>query len=1200
MNWTDDQRRVIEDRGHNVLVSAAAGSGKTAVLVRRIIERILSEENPVDIDQFLIVTFTNAAAGEMKERIQKAISDALVENPENEHLQRQILLVQGAQITTLHSFCKFIIENYFYKIGFDPSSRIAKPAEIEMIKDEILDELVEEKYDSLDSAFLEMMSHKSNKSADESFKACVNSLYEGAQNEPFPEDFYERMYEFCRMETLDEIIGSKIGQWALGQIDKMMKSALEGYQSLRDWVRLNSADLNEKFEKFARKEHERIQSAYDKFVSGDYESFFAEISSRFDTLSLGRKKEEQEYREYFKARREVCKSTVIEANSYDFFTNSYVADYHKEMRKYAEVFLSTAEEFGRRFAEEKANRGIHDFDDLEHFAIRILIERDEEKNETLSDAALQLKDQFVELMVDEYQDSNFVQEKIISAISRDNNRFIVGDVKQSIYRFRNARPDLFIDKMFRYGREEDKNSVVISLNQNFRSRKSVIDGVNDLFLKIMHRDFGDIEYDDVAKLYYGELYEKAQDDPRTTEVEQEDGSGKSTYDTSEVFYIEDGGIEEEGILIADEIEKYVNGENPLYVLDGDSYRKAEYGDCAVLLRSIKSNGKAICDALESRGIPVYMENSNGFFDTREVALIMDVLRIIDNPLQDIPLVAVMRSPIYDFSDEELVFIRERNSSEYFYESVRHYSANESADRVLVNKVADFLGDLEMLREIASTKTVTEVMETVFNISQIDYILMSMPGGEQKKANLELLMELAEEFDESSYKGIHQFVRYVEKVKKQKSDYGEASIAGEGQNSVRVMTIHKSKGLEFPICFVAATGKRLLKNDTEGMMTFSFDYGILTPIYDGERYVSTKSVFSSIFKKNEKYQSLAEELRVLYVALTRARDKLIVVGSGSRVKSISLDFYGRSTAKSYMEWIVSAVSQSDYFRFHNLTSDDIAELEVEKVVENRIDNAIINNFDTSVEYHSEIERIFDFMDHKNREEYLETPIKLTVAEIKRKSLEASEEGAEDVYEIEVDDRRIPQFIAESEEKTQSGTVYGNAWHHFFANVNLDKMPDGDIIKSEIDRLLAEGMITEEEAKFLSVRKILAFFETDVARQIIEANERGQVFREQPFVISVSMNEIEKYGYEADEDGKENVLIQGIIDIYYFDGDKIVLLDYKTDKVEDEEQLIDRYQIQIDLYAKALQNSHGVRKIDKKIYSFSLGKVVDMGGLSDTSE
>lgn len=1173
MKWTEEQTQAINLRNCNILVSAAAGSGKTAVLIERILSRILDKDHPVNVDEFLIVTFTKAAASQMKERLQRALEAALEKDPDNEHLQQQIMLVPMAQISTIHSFCSYVIQNYFHRTGVDPSYRVASESELGLLKSDVMKEMLEEKYAAQPEEFMQMAVMSRFVKSDAEIESLTLMLYEKAMSHPFPKKFIGEMRNFVGMETVEQLRESEFIRMNQEYLCRLLGGICEEYHWLMEqcevpggpfWYKEVLQDDLEQLERVAAgEEYEEMGRKLGLIV--------------FKRLPAKRNVEvDAEIKETVKNMRDAVKGMIktLQQELFDCPLEKQLEQL-QAMRATVEPFLDLTLEFMDRYRQKKSEKTLVDFNDLEQMALDILIQ-DVDGEIRQTEAAKELAEQFAEIMIDEYQDSNLVQDLLLGSVSAGNNLFMVGDIKQSIYRFRMACPELFLDKLYHYSDVGGEPNRLVNLSQNFRSRDSVLDGTNAVFAAIMHRELGGVEYDESAKLRAG------------AEFPQTDLRTARNIDIYAVSGKDDGSYE--GKIIAEKIKEYTGDDNPLYVYEDGKYRRAEYGDIVILARSTKAIGAEIYDALAAEGIPAYMENTSGFFDTREISIMVNLFHIIDNPRQDIPLAAVMRSPMFDFSDDELAVLRGKEKEKDFYESLLLYSGED----VLQEKVKHFLTVLEGLRGKMTYQTVADMIQEIYDQTKIDCTMMAMPGGARRKANLDMLMETAREFDSTSYRGLYQFVRYLSNIRKREEDMGEANLLGDKENVVRIMTIHKSKGLEFPVCFLAGMGRKLTGAGGSSFLAVNPSVGIASPVMDQELGIAVNNTFYRSLNRMNLLEDLGEELRVLYVAMTRAKEKLVLTGCKAVDKvPVGTDYFQLIRAQSYFDWVLPAVAGNPLFRIQWVEKEEVEKREIHRQAEGVVDEVMLNNFDTTLTYDKETKEMLTFIEEHTVEEIEEIPTKLSVSEIKRKSMEEHEDSEFTVLGMDALENQspVPAFARTEQDENQAlaGAGYGTVWHQVMAGIDFSHSSSEKEVEIELQAMVKSGRVREEDLNYINLSKLMKFFNSALGQEMRRAKEEGTLFREQPFVIGVMAKEV-----LPDTENTDTVLVQGIIDAFYETEEGIVLMDYKTDHLEpgQESVLMERYYKQMELYARALTGITGKPVVKKVLYSFSLNETVEM--------
>ena len=989
--WTDEQLSAIKTRNCNLLVAAAAGSGKTAVLVERIIRIITNKDNPVDIDKLLVVTFTNAAAAEMRERIAAAISKALDKEPTSKNLQKQLTLLNRANITTMHSFCLDVIKNNFHKIDLDPSFRIGDQTEGILIKDEVIETLFEEKYDQEDTEFTSLVEAFSTYKNDDNLKELIINMYNFIMSGPWPENWLKENAEAFNIETMEELNNSK---WVL-VLKNSIKVEIEGYIKMLEKAIeiINLTDGLEPYLEAFSNELYSIKNAYNSIDCG-----LDDIYSSLCSISFGRLKSikkdkvsDENAQNTVKSIRDDIKKKISELINNIFSVTPEemlinIKGAYPTIKKLTEIVL----EFGEKFSQKKKEKNILDFNDLEHLCLKILSDKDENGNIIPSKTAIEFKNLFDEVLVDEYQDSNNVQETIIELVSRRKdefpNVFMVGDVKQSIYRFRQAKPELFMEKYINYTLEESNNRK-IQLYKNFRSRKEVIDGVNYIFKEIMSETVGELEYTDEEALNLGASYENSEDEnvilggPIEVNIIEksieESDLNKEKLDEEDFENEEIEGVNLEGKIVAKRIKELMTttGNNVFKVLDKETgeYRPIKYKDIVILLRATKNWSESLLDELGQEGIPAYADTGSGYFESIEIRTIMSLLRVIDNPMQDVPVIAVLKSPIMGFSAEDLSIIRLKNKEKYFYENIADIAEENICDisEELITRCKGFLEKLEIWRNKAIYMPIDEFIWYLYMDTAYYGYVGAMPNGVLRQANLKILFQRAKQFEQTSFKGLFNFINFINKLTKSSGDMGSAKILGENEDVVRIMSIHKSKGLEFPVVFLCGTGKQFNLMDLNKNILYHDELGFGPDFVDLEKRVSIGTIAKEAIKKKMKLETLSEEVRILYVACTRAKEKLIITGTVNNIQksiekwisSASLDYNlilpsEILKGKSYLDWIGMSLCQHNDGKIlrekiavsNEISKDDNSKWDIKLWKRSDI---VVNNEDDKLEEEKEV-------------------------------------------------------------------------------------------------------------------------------------------------------------------------------------------------------------------------------------------------------
>lgn len=1217
VEFTKEQQKVIDLRDRNILVSAAAGSGKTAVLVERIIQMILDEKRPVDIDRLLVVTFTNAAAAEMRERIGRAIDRKLEQQPDNAHLQKQAALLHNAQITTIDSFCLFVIRNNFNDIGLDPGFRVADEGELKLMKQDVLTELLESKYGERDEHFLDCVEYFTGGSNDRALEEYIEKLYEFSMSNPWPEDWLSERKKDYDVQTEAEMEESSFCRYLVNYVKTCLEECAD---SLSKGIDLTMKPEGPYFYgELLEREHEMLKKA-------SLKETFEELAAAFDAMRFDRlpsKKDETvdpDCREQVKQLRNEVKKQIQDLKE-DCFPLS-CAQVLKRMhmaKRPAETLIDLVLLFKKMLDEKKRRENVIDFHDMEHFALNILLKKDEKSGQyEATAAAREYRQFFQEILIDEYQDSNLVQELLLQSISGEEegrfNRFMVGDVKQSIYKFRLARPELFIEKYNCYTKV-DSCRQRIDLHKNFRSREKVIDSVNSLFCRIMGQNFGGIEYDDDASLYPGAVYpENDQDGTEILLVEKDKESSLSAR-------------EQEALVIADRINRLIR-EAKVTDKETGSLRPVRYGDIVILLRTASGWAEDFKRIFEKEGIPAYVSSRAGYFQAAEVRELLQLLHVLNNPLQDIPLFGTMKSFFGGFTEEEIAWIRSTApGGEYLYENLKALAEHkenltrekqtktETIDEVKIkSKVNKMLRSIENWRTLSTYTPIHNLIREI--LTQTGYLeyISAKPGGEQRRANVEMLLVRAAAFENTSYYGLFHFLHYIEQLGKYEIDYGEADTLDENADVVRIMSIHKSKGLEFPVCFVAGLSKRFNLQDTAGCLIADVDMGIGVDCIDSGRRVRSSTLRKNVISMKLKLDSLSEEMRILYVAMTRAREKLILTASVPDVEKVKsemmknrvlfgtdekIPFSVLAGAGSYLDFILPCVEESD---ITFVTSGDMVITGVEETLR-------IGRLRQELRLTPADSTLLEKLTKKFAREYPYEClsglfVKTTVSELKKAAMEPEGDSYTKVlYEEPEVVPYLPTFVKEKE--GLSGTDRGSAYHKVMelldfkafymlwqANGSGDNCKDSSfdvLIKQELSRQLDEmegsEKLSSEWREAVALPKVIAFLKSDLAKRMMAASVEDKLYREQPFVLGLSANRLNQVFPES-----EMVLIQGIIDVFFEEEGHIVLADYKTDRVRKPEELTEKYKVQLDYYEEALERLTGKRVCEKLIYSFALSSEI----------
>ena len=1200
VKWTNEQKQAIEEKGSNILVAAAAGSGKTAVLVERIINRILNDK--IDIDKLLVVTFTNAAASEMRERILDAIYKKIEEDPSNIELQRQITLLNKASICTIHSFCLDVIRNDFYEINISPNFRIGDTAEIELLKQETLDDLFEKKYFEEDQDFLKLVDTYTGYRGDKPLKELVMEIYKFIQSSPFPRKWLEEKVEEFNIKDLSlDFAKTKWGELILGEYEKNIDETILGLKNVKK--DLDSNPELEKFSQVIRLDLENLELLKANLDSWD-KVYELSQSFSFTKWPVDRKIQSNIKDEAKEKRDKINKKFKGIKDKIFIYTSKEAVQDLQEVYEILNLLKKVVLEFEEAYSKVKLERNVIDFNDIEHLALKILI-KEEDGKYVPTEVAKKYKDKFEEIAIDEYQDSNMVQEYILTSISKGNNIFMVGDVKQSIYKFRQAMPELFLSKYEKYKLKKDKtenDDLKIQLFKNFRSRENILSTSNLVFQEIMSKKLGDVEYNEDEYLNLGANYPDIEnvDFAGKTEIDvinlNKNQIEEETEDTENNERIEDSILEAK--YVAKKIQELINSN--YYVFDKkQGYRKITYKDIVVLLRSTATLAPIYEKEIADLGMPVFSDTSSEYLNSVEIQTIISVLKIIDNPMQDIPLVTVMRSMIGGFTDNDLIEIRLADKNCNFYESI--LKAQVQGREELRIKINNFLEKIENWREANEYLNLDELIWKIYlDTGYYNYVGL-MQNGKLRQANLKMLFERAKQYESASFKGLFNFINFIDKLRLSSGDLGSAKIIGENEDVIRIMSIHKSKGLEFPVVFLSSTGKKFNMQDLNKKVLLHQDIGLGPTYTNYEKKIEYPTLAKEAIKIVSKREILAEEMRVLYVALTRAKEKLVITGIEKDVndsidsKQKELEIYKDSTEnkmnpslvakyKSYIDWIELVYLKNkdkDIMKFNIINKKDILKVKAE---EKESDIDILKEIKNRATSKENMDKIKQELEWKYKyEESVELPSELSVSKIKelKNNKQRQNYNQNHNHNQEVSFAK-PNFLIEKTELT--GAEKGTIMHLCLQKLNHKEEYDLEKLKRMVKSLVEKEIILPKEAESVNYNKILEFLKSDIWKEMKEAK---LVEQEKPFYFNIKANEI--YDVKSEED----ILVQGIIDLYYINkNDELVLVDYKTDYVEnnDEESLKEKYDIQLAIYKKALEKALD-RKVDKVyIYSTWLARVI----------
>ena len=1179
------------------------GSGKTAVLVERIIHKIMEEK--MDIDRMLVVTFTNAAASEMRERILEAIYRKIEENPDDNHLQKQIVLLNKASICTIHSFCLEVIRNYFYELEISANFQIGDSSEMELLKQETLEELFEEKYIQKEEDFLMLIDTYATYRGDETLKELILKIDNQIQSSPFPKEWLqEKVNMFNLQGKLNQDFSKTI--WGKLILQELQEEIIEN--------RLKLEKISQNLRKYPELEKYRLTILQDKEQLEKIENTIKQKENAWDkTYQLVReltfekwpidRKVTTEYKNEAKEMRDKIKKSINSILEKTMLypskeANETMNEVYPILKKIEKIVL----EFEEKFANKKKEKNRIDFHDIEHFALQLLIQKDEEGQVIPSNIAKQLQEKYDEIAIDEYQDSNLVQEYILNSVSKQNNIFMVGDIKQSIYRFREAKPELFLEKYRNYEEVSEiptkGNGRKIKLFKNFRSREEVLNLTNWVFQQIMSEKLGDVEYDEEEYLNLGANYQEEEN--RLPELHILD----LAKEEREIESQEDGIEEQETEIIEKNVEEAkmvvrliqeLFDKNVMVYDKKQGRRKIEYKDIAILLRSTANIAPIYEKQLTANHLPVFCDTSSEYLETTEIQTIVALLKIIDNPMQDIPLVQVLRSPIGNFTDNDLVEIRLSDAKGYFYEAM--LKKRITATEELRNKINRFLTQIQSWREEEKELPLNELIWKIYMDTNYYHYVGLLNNGNVKQANLKMLFERAKQYETASFKGLYHFIHFVDRLRQKNNDLSSAKIVGENDNVIRIMSIHKSKGLEFPVVLLCNAGKQFNKQDLNESILMHQELGFGPNDKNRNLSIEYPTLAKEAIKIQLEKELISEEMRVLYVALTRAKEKLIITGSSKdwdkscKEKQEMLSLYTQKGKEkleerlvkkyhSYLDWFTLLLQQEDkknniIVQVHKKEEKDSQQ---EVVPERKEEKKTIEK--------EKIEKIKQELEWKYPYQISsEIPTKTSVSKLKEKWQEEAEiiEWQELIQKKREYHLQEPEFVQKKQEKVTSARK-GTLIHLCIQKLDEKKEYSKQDLKKLIENFVQKEIILEQEAKEIPISVLENYQKSNLWKELKTAKE---IHKEEPFYLQIPANRMKKE-YQSED----KILVQGIMDLYYINQkDELVLVDYKTDYIEkgQESKLIEKYQGQLELYKEALEKALN-RKVDKVIiYSTWLGEI-----------
>lgn len=1205
MAWTNEQQAAIDSRGQTLLLSAAAGSGKTAVLVERIIRRLLDKEYPIDITELLVVTFTKAAAAEMRDRIGTALMKALSET-KDPRVERQLALLPSAQISTLHAFCQHVIRKYFYTIDLDPAFSIAGEEELNLLRRQVLEDVFLSYYEDDEKASIlyPLADMFGSDRGDDILMDTVSRMYTYARSLAWPEHWLKeaaRAYDVAPDAVIDDMV------WA-GPIKDAVRRILEEDARLYDGVL------------YHLRQREAFAPACDTFVAeqaalrqaaqarswNDLSRFVRAID--FPRLKSLRKLSDDDKAvwERCKKVRDDVKKDVIKTLQAVYFsaTPEEWLDGMRAMKPVMDGLVTLTLDFAKAYGAAKKEKGWIDFSDLEHFCLQILLAPDASPEHPVpSAAAEELRSQYEEVFIDEYQDTNGVQELITRLVSGEDNRFMVGDIKQSIYRFRLADPTLFLEKYQSFSRDEKAVQRCIDLGRNFRSVPVVLDAVNAVFSRAMTAEAAGMDYGEREKLYAGR---QAPDDERwiggpvevdivPTPSDEEDDDGSTAF-------------EKECRFIAGRIGELLASGRMAARKDG-TLEPLSYRHIVVLLRSMAGKADVLIQALQEGGIPSYAEQSGGYFAAVEVQVMLALLRCIDNPEQDLAMAAVLRSPLVGLDETALAGVRLAGDGT-LWQNLPAFVASLPDGVDEKEDLQQFMAAFDSWRTYSRRHGVAELLQRLYDDTAYVDFVGAMPGGDVRQANLKALYDRARQYEEAGFRGLFRYLQLMDKMKEDGLDLAPAKVVSEKEDVVRIMSIHKSKGLEFPVVFVADMGKAFNRRDTQDQILFHNRLGIGLKQYDPEWRMSYPTLIWSGIAAQLRWEGTAEEERILYVAMTRARDQLILTGHSSHIDRDWQRWTSRlnpAQAKSYFDWVMPAAlapfgarADADYARPGAAWQDVVWQVRIAKaVLAGTVEEGAYDG-----EPRLEALRRGDltgtpvpsWLDEQLSWQYaypqaVRTAAKFSVSEVKRRYQELHSDELQDEADLSVpaaavippapgeDDAfaALPPWLA-GEEAAVSGAQRGTALHKALQYITPAADQTTATLRREIDAFVRQGLLSREEAKLVYVPVLAAFCQSDIGRRMAESPE---LHREYPFTVLLAGGD----PLPKTETG-EQILIQGVIDCLFREDDAWILVDYKSDRLETADAFRSRYAVQLALYKRAVEQITHRPVEETYIYSLHL--------------
>lgn len=1175
--WTTEQTHAINACGGSILVSAAAGSGKTSVLTERVIKKITQSQKPVDIDQFLIVTFTKASAEEMKARISARLQELILQNHDDENLQRQKLLLKTAQIGTIHSFCTKLLKENFFKLGISPKFRIAKDGELSQIKSSAMQKTLDRFFEINSEEHKMAADLFTDEKSDIKLSKIIGDIYEYTRSVPLPQKWMEE-----KLEIYDPENNSKQSVWEKEIINYTVYTAAELLKIASENLEIASSqeNLSKAYGKSLSLDKDALKQLLESAEKGSFEEIYSFLNNfKFGNIGTLRDKNLEHEKNIIKAKREYIKKSINDLNSFYSFSKNYTDTAAKTIQKILKVIFETVKYYGDEIESSKMLKNVLDFSDLEHKTLELLIDNTDQKL-IQSNTAKEISEKFEEIMVDEYQDINELQSTIFKMLSRnEENIFMVGDVKQSIYKFRESRPEIFLNKKANfsvYDPEIQKYPAKILLGKNFRSSAAIIDGINFIFKKLMSKYVGDMEYGTEEALINAANYPKIEKHPISVKLidNQSENEDKHVVEAKEI-------AKTIGELISN---KYMVG-------SGDNLRPVTFSDFCILIRSANNCAHIYSNTLRECGIPAYCETNEKFLKTQEISTIISLLEVINNPTLDVFLASTMLAPFFGFTINDIAEIRGTDQHLPLYFAIKKFAELNKED----NKIEHFLKKIKYYRTLSHTYSCAELIELIYSDTKYPEICLSSPNGHHQKANLIKLTEYAKNFDKEFHFGLSGFLNFIHHIKINGEDLKPAEIYSDSENTVKIMSIHKSKGLEFPVCIVADLDHKFNCDKDDLLIHPNLGIGFKLK-NESETLVYDNPIHKAILLQNSR-ENLSEEMRILYVALTRAKQKLILSSVCKNPHKKIEEIFALTEnsehisphiiqhGKSFLDWILLALSQSNLkteicnisgipntpgknenaecldwdFEIVNSKND------LENFEETAQSTAENNNSAINEEFLQLMKDRFDF-EYKDKH-LINVPLKIS----------ASELAHEDAKEEYIASSK-PEFMSK---KGLTPMHRGTAMHEFACYCDINELT-ADNAKNQAKKLLEKGFLTSDEFDSLDIYALKKFADSDLAQRISKSKN---VLREHRFCAKVPESKIFE---TADSHVDVSIIVQGAMDCAFEEGGEYVIVDYKTDKAHDTRELCEKYKKQLKIYKYALEATKNVNVKEIGIYSFYLNE------------